>query len=76
MQQPNYKTKPTKPNLFGQIKPPEDVDVYMVAPKGPGHLVRRTYIEGAGVPALIAVDQNATGKAKQLALAHASGIGA
>jgi len=61
---------------FGQIKPPEDVDVYMVAPKGPGHLVRRTYIEGAGVPTLIAVEQDATGKAKQLALAHASGIGA
>jgi len=61
---------------FGQIKPPSDVDVYMVAPKGPGHLVRRIYKEGSGVPALIAVEQNATGKAKQLALAHAWGIGA
>jgi len=61
---------------FGQIKPPEDIDVYMVAPKGPGHLVRRIYEEGAGVPSLIAVDQNATGKAKQLAIAHACGIGA
>ncbi len=61
---------------FGQIKPPSDVDVYMVAPKGPGHLVRRIYKEGSGVPALIAVEQDATGKAKQLALAHAWGIGA
>ncbi|MEA2006196.1 MAG: ketol-acid reductoisomerase [Acidobacteriota bacterium] len=61
---------------FGQIKAPEDVDVYMVAPKGPGHLVRRIYKEGGGVPALIAVEQNATGKAKHIALAHACGIGA
>lgn len=61
---------------FGQIVPPKDVDVYMVAPKGPGHLVRRTYTEGAGVPSLIAVYQNATGQAKELALAHAKGIGA
>ena len=61
---------------FGQIKPPADVDVYMVAPKGPGHIVRRLYQEGGGVPALIAVEQNATGKAKELALAHACAIGA
>ena len=61
---------------FGQIVPHKDVDVYMVAPKGPGHLVRRTYTEGAGVPALIAVHQDATGKARDLALAHAKGIGA
>lgn len=61
---------------FGQIVPPEDVDVYMVAPKGPGHLVRRQYEIGAGVPSLIAVYQDATGKAKELALAHACGIGA
>ncbi len=61
---------------FGQIKPPKDVDVYMVAPKGPGHLVRRVYESGGGVPALIAVYQNASGKAKDLALAHACGIGA
>ena len=61
---------------FKQIVPPEDVDVYMVAPKGPGHLVRRTYTEGAGVPSLIAVYQDATGQAKELALAHAKGIGA
>jgi len=61
---------------FGQIVPPEDVDVYMVAPKGPGHLVRRQYEIGAGVPSLIAVYQDATGKAKDLALAHACGIGA
>ena len=61
---------------YGQIKPPADVDVYMVAPKGPGHIVRRVYEEGGGVPALIAVEQNATKKAKQMALAHAKGIGA
>ena len=60
---------------FGQIVPPKDVDVFMVAPKSPGHLVRRTYTEGAGVPALIAVHQDATGKAKELALAYAKGIG-
>lgn len=61
---------------FGQIRPKENVDVYMVAPKGPGHLVRRTYEQGAGVPSLIAVYQNASGKAKDMALAHACGIGA
>ncbi len=60
---------------FGQIVPPNDVDVFMVAPKSPGHLVRRTYTEGAGVPALIAVHQDASGKAKELALAYAKGIG-
>ncbi len=60
---------------FGQIVPPKDVDVFMVAPKGPGHLVRRTYEEGAGVPSLIAVHQDATGKAHDLALAYAKGIG-
>ncbi|GAB4171310.1 MAG: ketol-acid reductoisomerase [Calditrichia bacterium] len=60
---------------FGQIEPPEDVDVWMVAPKGPGHLVRRVYTEGAGVPCLMAVYQDATGKAKELALAYADGIG-
>jgi ketol-acid reductoisomerase len=61
---------------FGQVVPPKDVDVYMVAPKGPGHLVRRQYEIGAGVPSLIAVYQDATGMAKDLALAHACGIGA
>ena len=61
---------------YGQIVPPQDVDVYMVAPKGPGHLVRRVYEQGGGVPSLIAVYQDATGKAKDLALAHACGIGA
>ena len=61
---------------FNQIQPPKDIDVYMVAPKGPGHLVRRMYQEGAGVPSLIAVFQDASGKAKDLALAHACGIGA
>ncbi|MFW2489496.1 ketol-acid reductoisomerase [Clostridium chromiireducens] len=60
---------------FGQIVPPSYVDVFMVAPKGPGHLVRRTYTEGAGVPCLIAVHQDATGKAKQYALAYANGVG-
>jgi len=61
---------------FKQIKPEANIDVYMVAPKGPGHLVRRTFTEGAGVPSLIAVHQNSSGKAKELALAHACGIGA
>ena len=61
---------------FNQIVPPRDVDVIMVAPKGPGHLVRRQYEEGKGVPALIAVHQDASGKAKDLALAYAKGIGA
>lgn len=61
---------------FGQIVPPKDIDVIMVAPKGPGHLVRRVYTEGAGVPALIAVFQDASGKARQTALAYAKGIGA
>ena len=60
---------------FDLIKPPADVDVAMVAPKGPGHLVRRTYTEGGGVPSLIAVAQDATGKAHGLALAYAHGIG-
>lgn len=60
---------------FAQIVPPSYVDVFMVAPKGPGHLVRRTYTEGAGVPCLIAVHQDASGKAKQNALAYANGIG-
>ncbi len=61
---------------FDQIKPPKDVDVYMVAPKGPGHLVRREYERGAGVPALVAVYQDASGNAMKMAVAHASGIGA
>jgi ketol-acid reductoisomerase len=60
---------------FDLIKPPASVDVCMVAPKGPGHLVRRTYLEGGGVPALIAVEQDATGSAKGLALAYADAIG-
>ena len=61
---------------YGQIIPPADVDVSMVAPKGPGHRVRETYAAGQGVPALIAVYQDASGQAKQNALAYASGIGA
>ncbi len=61
---------------FGQIAPPADVNVIMVAPKGPGHLVRRLYKEGAGVPALIAMHQDPTGDARALALAWAIGIGA
>lgn len=60
---------------FEQIVPTEDLDVVMIAPKGPGHLVRRQYEEGKGVPCLIAVHQNASGKAKDLALAYAKGIG-
>ena len=60
---------------YGQIEPPADVDVFMVAPKGPGHMVRRTYTEGSGVPCLIAVHQDATGNAKDLALAYANGVG-
>ena len=60
---------------YGQIKPPSDVDVIMIAPKGPGHTVRSQYTEGKGVPCLIAVEQDATGKAKDLALAYAAGIG-
>ena len=60
---------------FGQIVPPADIDVAMVAPKGPGHLVRRTYTEGGGVPALIAVHQDATGHARDLAMAYADAIG-
>ncbi|MDR3124359.1 MAG: ketol-acid reductoisomerase [Endomicrobium sp.] len=60
---------------FKQIVPSEDLDVIMIAPKGPGHLVRRQYEEGKGVPCLIAVEQNASGKAKELALAYAKGIG-
>lgn len=60
---------------FKQIIPTEDLDVIMIAPKGPGHLVRRQYEEGKGVPCLIAVEQNASGKAKELALAYAKGIG-
>ena len=60
---------------FSQIVPPENVDVLMVAPKGPGHLVRRQFVEGAGVPNLIAVYQDYSGKAKDMALAYSKGIG-
>ncbi|KLR62022.1 ketol-acid reductoisomerase [Actinobacteria bacterium IMCC26207] len=60
---------------FGYVKAPEGVDVAMVAPKGPGHLVRRTYTEGGGVPCLIAVAQDASGSAKALALSYADAIG-
>ncbi len=61
---------------FAQILPPPDVDVVMVAPKGPGHLVRSEYVRGAGVPALYAIQQDASGQATQTALAYAKGIGA
>jgi ketol-acid reductoisomerase len=61
---------------FGRISGPEGVDVIMIAPKGPGHLVRRTYTEGGGVPALIAIEQDATGQAKEVALSYADAIGA
>ncbi|MCL2485010.1 MAG: ketol-acid reductoisomerase [Endomicrobia bacterium] len=60
---------------YKRIVPTADMDVIMIAPKGPGHLVRRQYEEGKGVPCLIAVEQNASGKAKELALAYAKGIG-
>lgn len=61
---------------FGQIVPPKEVDVIMVAPKGPGHLVRSEYEKGGGVPSLIAIHNDASGKAKATALAYAKGIGA
>jgi ketol-acid reductoisomerase len=61
--------------LYGQIKPPADVDVFMVAPKSPGHLLRRMYQENKGVPALIAVEQDYSGNARAMALAYACGIG-
>lgn len=60
---------------FGQIVPPADVDVFMIAPKGPGHTVRSEYVEGKGVPCLVAIHQNATGRALDIALAYAAGIG-
>ncbi len=61
---------------YGQILPPPDVDVTMVAPKGPGHRLREVFVQGSGVPALVAVQQNATETARQVALAYAKGIGA
>ncbi len=61
---------------YAQIVPPADIDVIMIAPKGPGHTVRTQYTEGKGVPSLVAVHQNATGKALDYALAYAAGIGA
>jgi ketol-acid reductoisomerase len=60
---------------YGEVDAPAEVDVALVAPKGPGHLVRRQYTEGSGVPGLIAIEQDATGNAKSLALAYAKGIG-
>jgi ketol-acid reductoisomerase len=60
---------------FGQIVPPKNVDVWMIAPKAPGHLVRRVFEQGAGVPCLLAVYQDASGKARETALAYADGIG-
>ncbi len=61
---------------FAQIKPDQNLDVAMIAPKGPGHLVRSTYVQGMGVPALIAIYQDASGRAKQRALAYAKALGA
>lgn len=61
--------------IYNQVSPPANVDVAMIAPKGPGHTVRSQYVEGKGVPCLIAIEQNATGKARDLALAYADGIG-
>jgi ketol-acid reductoisomerase len=60
---------------YGEVDPPAEVDVALVAPKGPGHLVRRQYTEGSGVPGLVAVHQDSTGNAKAVALAYAKGIG-
>ena len=60
---------------FHQVVPPQDVDVFMIAPKSPGHLLRRMYLEGKGVPSLLAVQQDFTGTARELALAYAHGIG-
>jgi ketol-acid reductoisomerase len=60
---------------YGEVEPPAEVDVALVAPKGPGHLVRRQFLEGSGVPGLIAIHQDASGNAKPLALAYAKGIG-
>ena len=60
---------------FGQIVPPADIDVFLIAPKGPGHTVRSQYLEGRGVPCLIAIHQDASGHAKEVALAYALGIG-
>src|ERR687890_1355864 len=60
---------------YDEVDPPAEVDVALVAPKGPGHLVRRQYVEGTGVPALIAVHQDASGRARDLALSYASAIG-
>ena len=60
---------------YGEVDPPPEVDVALVAPKGPGHLVRRQFVEGSGVPGLIAVQQNPGGNARDLALAYAKGIG-
>lgn len=60
---------------FGQIEPPKDVDVFLIAPKGPGHLVRRTFTEGGGVPCLVAIHQDATGQSLEKALAYAKGVG-
>lgn len=87
--QPSVYNNEIKPNLtnqalmfahgfnihFSQIAAPKESDVLLVAPKGPGHLVRRTYTEGAGVPALFAIYQDVTGEARELALAYAHGIG-
>jgi ketol-acid reductoisomerase len=61
---------------YAEVVPPPGVDVALIAPKGPGHLVRRQFVEGSGVPALVAIHQDATGNARALALAYAKGIGA
>src|SRR5436190_4599546 len=60
---------------YGEVDPPAEVDVALIAPKGPGHLVRRQFLEGSGVPGLIAIQQDPTGNAQALALAYAKGIG-
>jgi len=60
---------------YSQIVPPSNIDVSMIAPKGPGHILRRLYVEGSGVPALVAIHQDSSGKARDIALAYAKGIG-
>lgn len=60
---------------FGRITPPADIDVFLVAPKGPGHMLRRVYADGAGMPSIFAVQQDASGQAREVALAYARGIG-
>src|SRR5258705_105169 len=70
-----YTRRTRGPGPLGAIEPPKDVDVVMIAPKGPGHLVRRVYAQGGGVPALLAIHQDASGRAHEYALCYGHGIG-